>query len=801
MAASLGCEARAASSPLLTAELPLHLEDHLGTAHVTGSELPPDPPRPLDWRFDQAQSEWKAAPSWNPTIAPTTVTMTGEALRVTLTDKNRNLAGIPVGGIYIDVPDWDRADWADLVIRARSDSSVNRITLGFNLREGRGPRTVAPFAFQQLGHNMPVVRDSTIHTYRLRIGFSPQGSAQGRVKQLGIWFATDGNPGSIDVLSISAVPVGAAFVDPAFGARQVTLAERTRRSLYVHAPARAAFRVRVPQHGKLSTSLGVLRADATVTFRVRVQPGRGEAVIVLEEKHADPERWAHRSVDLSKFAGQAVTLALETESDKPGTVALWSTPTVSGARTGSRPNVIFYVIDGGGADQMSVYGYNRRTTPNLEELAREGALFERAHSTASWSQPSTTSFMTSLHSSVLGNYERFAPLPAEARPMAERFREGGYQTAVFTSNPWAGSAGGLDRGVDVFRDKGVDVDSQSSEELQQEYWDWREAYPGEPYWVHFQTTDVHWPHEPRAPFAGLFAPPDLKKQYAKWDSTLDAWRSRNMPRMQADRTVWGKRWAETGIDRIQYYGVVRAIYDETLAHQDYQLGRFIERLKERGEWENTILVIAADHGIEAASTDFVKPLSDSLPPDLPWAVLRSSISRVPLIFSWPGHIQGGQRFSQPVSMIDVLPTLLELSGLSLPEILQGQSLAPLLLGRDGYTPRPIIFDDFGTDNRTGELEGYIEVIDGRWGASLEIRAPSDTTTGRPTPLLLFDVWNDPMALKLMNDERPDLVKKYTEFLQKQWEAHQLLAKRFTSGGKIELTPEQIETLRALGYIR
>ncbi|MGH7555880.1 MAG: sulfatase-like hydrolase/transferase [Longimicrobiales bacterium] len=96
----------------------------------------------------------------------------------------------------------------------------------------------------------------------------------------------------------------------------------------------------------------------------------------------------------------------------------------------SRPNVIFYVIDGGGADQMSVYGYNRRTTPNLEALAREGAVFERAHSTASWSQPSTTSFMTSLHSSVLGNYERFAPLPAEARPMAERFREGGYQTAV-----------------------------------------------------------------------------------------------------------------------------------------------------------------------------------------------------------------------------------------------------------------------------------------------------------------------------------------------------------------------------------
>lgn len=353
----------------------------------------------------------------------------------------------------------------------------------------------------------------------------------------------------------------------------------------------------------------------------------------------------------------------------------------------------------------------------------------------------------------------------------------------------------------MFRDKGVDEDSQSSEELQQEYWDWRESYPGEPYWVHFQTTDVHSPHEPKAPFAGLFAPPELKKQLAKWDSTLDVWQTTNMPRMQADRPVWDKRWAETGIDRIQYHDALRAMFDETLAHQDYQLGRFVERLKERGEWENTILVIAADHGIEAGSTDFVTPLSDSLPPDLPWAVLRSSISRVPLIFSWPGHIQGGQRFSQPVSMIDVLPTVLELAGLPMPEVLQGQSLAPLLLGRPGYTPRPIIFDDFGTDNRTGELEGYIEVIDGRWGASLEIRAPSDTVDRRPSPLVLFDVWNDPMALMVLHDDRPDLVKKYTEFLQKQWKAHRLLAKHVTGGGRIELTPEQIETLRALGYIR
>ena len=153
-------------------------------------------------------------------------------------------------------------------------------------------------------------------------------------------------------------------------------------------------------------------------------------------------------------------------------------------------------------------------------------------------------------------------------------------------------------------------------------------------------------------------------------------------------------------------------------------------------------------------------------------------------------------------MIDVLPTVLELAGLPPPEVLQGQSLAPLLLGGAGWRPRPVIFDEFRKDQRTGELQGRIEIIDGRWGASLWIGPqPEDSTARRPTPLLLFDVWNDPLALKLMNDAHPELVKKYTALLQKQWEAHRLLAQRFTAGSKVELTPEQLETLRALGYIR
>ena len=160
-------------------------------------------------------------------------------------------------------------------------------------------------------------------------------------------------------------------------------------------------------------------------------------------------------------------------------------------------------------------------------------------------------------------------------------------------------------------------------------------------------------------------------------------------------------------------------------------------------------------------------------------------------------------------MIDVLPTVLELVGLPQPEVLQGQSLVPLLEGTAGWEPRPVIFDQFELDRASGEVGGQIEVIDGRWGASLwigpELTDPEawgwGLTAARPSPLLLFDLWNDPMCLESVHLDHPELVDKYSRFLHAQWQAHQALAQRFTAGSEVPLTPEQLETLRSLGYIQ
>jgi len=123
--AALGssCSEGGRDLPVLTSDMPLHLEDHLDAATITGSEVPANPPATVEWRFEEAQDDWKATPLWNPPFGEPTLERTSDALRITLMDRSRSTGEIPVAGIHVDVPDWDRCDWADVVIRARADST------------------------------------------------------------------------------------------------------------------------------------------------------------------------------------------------------------------------------------------------------------------------------------------------------------------------------------------------------------------------------------------------------------------------------------------------------------------------------------------------------------------------------------------------------------------------------------------------------------------------------------------------------------------------------------------------------
>jgi arylsulfatase A-like enzyme len=711
-------------------------------------------------------------------------------------------------------------DFEAVQIRARSSAQFAGVTVAYNVDDEGAIPTDMQFFFST-DEAPPVFSDGSEQTYSIPLR-PREGEAQdAALESLAIVAATV-SPAALDILSIELVPRGAAFLDDS-GVRHVSRSGETRNTLFAHTPAAISFALRVPSEGRFDVGLSTSPGE-TVAYRLTAREGGVEPIVLLAETIDDSDAWQQRSVDLATFAGRSVELALEAESPTPGKIALWGAPVVSGRDHSPRPNVIFYVIDGGGADLMSAYGYARRTTPFLEELAHEGVVFDRAFSNATWTQPSTASFMTSLHHSVLGGLRRgvhSTPIPSAATPMAVHMRRGGYQTASFSANPNSGRIIGVERGVDVLRDGATPHHSTSSVELHEQFWRWREDYPGSPYWVHFQTTDVHEPNEPVEPFAGLFVTPEERARLQQWDQQIFNTAGQLFGRTSIIQ-FYDLALEQTGIPRQAYFGTRRGLYDETMTHQDRQLRDLVNKLKASGEWENTLLVIGADHGHPAGSfARWGRGLFEPQPEPWEGALFDAYASRVPLIFVWPGHIPAGRRFSEPVSMIDVLPTILDLVDLPQPEVLQGQSLAPLLITGEQEL-RPVVFDEFRVENDTGAMIGNLDIVDGRWGASLEIGPPvegADPDRGRHAVpiggrwgavhpyfpeaprLLLYDLESDPFARAAVNDEHPDLVAKYQAQLLDLWQAHQALAGRFKDAGEIILSPEQLRQLRALGYIQ
>ena len=803
----VGCSGPSYGSPVFTADRPLHLADHVASAQVTASLPPADRPR-VEWRFDEPQPDWRPVRS---DVAPWTEVRqvrTADALRIELDEANRWNQGLR-GAIYVQLPNWRRDDWDHVLIRARTTEGIRNLQLLYNLGSRAVPGTDPPFPALYAGDGTPAMSGGGVHTYRLRADWSQPrwGEWEDPWRELILGFYAQ-EPGSVEILSVTVVSKAAAYGEAPADVRLIDREGSVRRTLSMHAPGRLAYRVQIPDGAQLDFGLGVVQRN-DVTFRVTASENGQEAMHLFEETYTDPEMWAQRSVDLSHLAGRVVDVALEADADTEGAVALWFAPTLSGSPPRDVPNVVLYFVDGFGAEYMSLYGYNLRNTPNLERLAAAGAMFEQAYTNARWTTPSTTSFMTSLqHSVVGGTHLRRDRLPERAVTMAQHFHGAGYQTAVFTGNPSAASLAGLGPEVDLLRDWVPWDGAVTSARLQDEFWKWRSAYPGEPYWTHFQTIDVWFPGglSLQGPFEGMYVNADERQEYIEWRDKLRAQNPGHWWRPDQDA------FDEAGIDRVTYHERGQRLYAEAVAQQDHQIGRFVDQLKASGEWENTLFIVASDHGQHESGLVRVNPYA----PQGQHTHLRREHTGIPLLFVWPGHIPGGQRFRDPVSMIDLLPTVLEFVGLPQPEVVQGRSLAPLLSGKvpeAEWTARPVILDEFYYDEETGALKGWIEVVDGRWGASLEINAPvepawarrgeyDDAIGGRPTPLLLYDLWNDPYCLSPVNDERPDLVQEYTDFLEAQFEAH--LALREYVGiatNEIELTPEQLRGLRSLGYIR
>ena len=153
---------------VLTAVVPLHLEEHLRSASIEGSEIPADLPEPIEWDFDRPQPDWRPdnpiLEDWEPVV---TAAIDG-ALRLSLTPANSNPWGQFVGSVSVELPHGMRfEDWVFIEVRARTSDRMRMLGARYNWDE-EDPELPA-FPFHVDGDRLPLVTDGTIQTYHLSL--------------------------------------------------------------------------------------------------------------------------------------------------------------------------------------------------------------------------------------------------------------------------------------------------------------------------------------------------------------------------------------------------------------------------------------------------------------------------------------------------------------------------------------------------------------------------------------------------------------------------------------------------------
>jgi arylsulfatase A-like enzyme len=384
------------------------------------------------------------------------------------------------------------------------------------------------------------------------------------------------------------------------------------------------------------------------------------------------------------------------------------------------PNVLLISIDTLRQDHVSAYGYDRSTTPNLDRLAAEGAVFANAWSTSSWTLPSHISALTGLLPSVHQVEGQNDRLPEEIATLAETLARENYASAGFVSHVYLDGQYGFSRGFDEY----VTRPTQIAEEVTEQALEWLDDHRRQPFFLFLHYFDPHADYAPPAGYAERFDD-DYQGPSVGEYGFLQRFEDPAMPLP----------------DEVARHVV--ALYDGEIRYTDDQIGRVLDRLREDGRLDDTIVAVFSDHGEEFKEHGSFGH----------GGTLYSEVTRVPLILRYPPRILPGTRVLS-ASVISDLPALIS--------SLAGKTPEPQFVD-EPPGPLPILQELAGEDvprhDRTLILETTREgpkrfsVIEGEYAyisPSRHVRVDRGESAGGleqnwiPIPEGLFHIDGDPL---------------------------------------------------------
>jgi arylsulfatase A-like enzyme len=424
------------------------------------------------------------------------------------------------------------------------------------------------------------------------------------------------------------------------------------------------------------------------------------------------------------------------------------------------PDVVLITLDTTRADHLGVYGYPRPVSPVINRLASESVVYDHAWTVSSWSLPAHASIFTGLHptthgahfdiengSSELGEVIEDHPnsgvrvnrLSEDVVTLAEMLQERGYVTAAFAGGPWLAPPFGLLQGYQLQDADVSTLTGRHAAELTKRASAWIAGVPAnQPLHLLVNYFDPHSPYHPPRRFTYLARGLDP-------DRPLDHDANSNPLIVDA--------------------------YDGEIRFMDHQIGRLFEFLRDHGRYENTLIVVVADHGEMLGEHGLTGHPTFHYEPLL----------RVPLIVRFPGGRGGGRRIDTPVSVVDLLPLIAGELGLELPGEVEGVAVGERRSALAQTFRDPVSIAKYG-ERADHDLATLI-----RW--------PWKLTRSDDGATALRHLERDPLEERTVAD--PSAVRDLSNELDA---AIRGLPAPTETATPARVSQEEAESLRALGYL-
>ena len=409
-------------------------------------------------------------------------------------------------------------------------------------------------------------------------------------------------------------------------------------------------------------------------------------------------------------------------------------------------NVLFVVIDTLRADHLSAYGYERETSPLLEELADTGVRFDRHVAQSSWTKCSMASLWTGMYPATTGVTRASHVLPDDAVLPAEVLQEAGFRTAGIWRNSWIAPNFGFSQGFQTYTKPAPSTSPQpnpaespnvllagSDGDAINSAFGFLRAYGQKRWFLYLHLMDVH--------------------QYV----------------YSPDEAVFGTTYED--------------IYDNAILWTDHLLGYLLDDLEDRGLLERTLIVVVSDHG-EAFGEHGGEGHARNV---------YEEVTRTPWIIRFPFELEEGIEVSSLTANVDVWPTLMDLLGLPEMESADGKSRVPEIIA-------------FGRGEEPPPESDAFALLDRRWGHEQQPSNPNIAVNQgkwrffqierNPDRLELYDKSIDPAEEVNLANENPEVVKALQGVIAEHLEDS---SPPWGEAPTIEIDELQLNQLRALGY--